>query len=384
MKHSTADLSFKATDFFQDQTAHGLLLSAYNKALALGFFSKIEHSIKLKMKKRTYSWSDKLKTLWASIVVGCDHTSEINSRLGSHERAAAALFGLTRFPDQSQVNRLLWAFEPSHIDQWRSLHLDLLCRHSRGRCRKRWLKLNNNQRMLAADLDQRALTTSSNHFELTRKGYFGRKRGRWGYQLSMAFIGGQIGEVVDEYLDSGDTAIGHRVDDLLRSLEEFCRRTNIDRNAVLIRGDAQLGTVPNILKIKARGFHFLFKGMSSKKARKLLKQVREDAVFWRVENGANRGCAWICDQGSLEHKHVRRRQTGQAVEARTLLMVRSLNMPSSKRPAPEKRDELKEQGKIVKREVKVDYLLTDLDEKQLPVDKVLEVYHSRSTIERYF
>jgi hypothetical protein len=65
------------------------------------------------MKKRTFSWADKLKTLWASIEVGCNHTSEINSKLGSHERAAARMLGLVRFPDQSQVNRLLWAFKAS-------------------------------------------------------------------------------------------------------------------------------------------------------------------------------------------------------------------------------------------------------------------------------
>lgn len=384
MKHSTADIAFQATDFFQDQSSHALLVSAFNFAKSTGFFSKMDHCIKLKMKRRRYSWSDKLRTLWASIVVGCDHTSEINSRLGSHERAAAALMGLDRFPDQSQVNRLLWAFETDHINQWRHLHLDLLCRYSRARCRKHWMRLANKQRMLAADIDQRALVTSSNHFEFSTKGYFGRKRGRFGYQLSMAFVGGEVGEVVDEYLDSGNTAMGHRIDDLLESLEQFCKRTNIARDSILIRGDAQLGTVPIILKIKARGFHFLFKGISSRKARKLLKQVNQQAIFWQVENGANRDAAWMCDMGEVEHKHVRRRQTGEAVEARTLLMVRRLNKHRSKRAAPEKREELTEQGKQTEKETKVDYFLTDLSDKQLPVEAVLESYHSRSTIERYF
>ena len=38
----------------------------------------------------------------------------------------------------------------------------------------------------------------------------------------------------------------------------------------------------------------------------------------------------------------------------------------------------------MQREVKVDYILTDLDEEQLPVEKVLETYNDRPTIERYF
>ncbi len=384
MKHSTADVEFQATHSFQDETAHGLLVSAYNKAKALGFFSKVEQSLKLKMKKRRYSWSDKLKTLWASIVVGCDHTSQINSKLGSHERAAAVLMGLERFPDQSMVNRLLWAFEPDHLNQWRKLHLDLLCRHSRARARKHWMVLSNRQRMLAVDIDQRAVVTSSNHFELACKGYFGRKRGRFGYQLSMAFIGGEVGEVVDEYLDSGNTAMGHRIDDLLNSLEQFCKRTGIARDCILIRGDAQLGTAPNIAKIKMRGFHFLFKGISSTRARKLLKEVGEQMIFWAVKNGANPEAAWMCDTGVREHRHVRRRETGEAVEARTIVMVRNLHKHPAKRADPQRRERLKEQGQQTVREIKVDYFLTDLDGEQLPVGKVLEVYHGRSMIERYF
>src|SRR5918911_4448324 len=183
MPHSTAAVEFQASDFWQEQSAHALLVAAYQQAKAFGFFSKAEQTLKLKMKQRRYSWADKLKTLWASIVVGCNHTVEINSRLGAHERACAALLGLTRFPDQSMVNRLLWAFTPDHVTQWRQLHLDLLCRHSRPRRRQHWLVLANRQRLLAVDFDQRALTTGSNQFELARKGYFGRKRGRWGYQL---------------------------------------------------------------------------------------------------------------------------------------------------------------------------------------------------------
>ena len=33
MNHSTADVEFFATDSFQDQTTHGLLLAAYDKVL---------------------------------------------------------------------------------------------------------------------------------------------------------------------------------------------------------------------------------------------------------------------------------------------------------------------------------------------------------------
>lgn len=384
MPHSNPFVSFEATPQWLDHTAHALLVCAFNKAQAVGFFSKIEQSLALKMKKVHYSWADKLSTLWASIVVGCHHTSEINTRLGPHERASAALLGLERFPDQSQINRLLWAFESRHVAQWRQLHLDLLCRHTRARARKRWLRLANGQRLLPVDVDQRAVVVRGKQFELATKGYFGHKRGRRGYQLSLAFIGGPIGEVLDEYFDSGSTQIAQRLDELLSSAEEFCRRTHIAPNSVLIRGDAQLGTAANIAKIQAKGFHFLLKGLSSARARKVAETVRDEAIFWSVDNGPKRRRAWIADLGVREHREGRNRSTGIRVQARTLLMVRYLDMSRSRRPDQKKRQRLAQEGRLLESETKVEYFLTDLCERQLPVERVLETYNDRPTIERYF
>src|SRR5207253_11140920 len=132
--------------------------------------------------------------------------------------------------------------------------------------------------VLFLDLDQRGLTVSSNQFQLASKGYFGRKRARFGYQLSLAFFGGPIGEVLDEYFDPGNTPAASRVDELLDAALAFCRRTAIRPDQVVVRGDAQYGTPEIIRKIKARGFHFLFKGLSSARARRLLERVAPDAL----------------------------------------------------------------------------------------------------------
>jgi hypothetical protein len=87
-----------------------LLTAALAHAERLDFFGPVERSLHLPMKTGTYSWLDKFKTLWASLLAGCDHRAQINQQLGAHEPAPAQLFGLPRFPDQSQVNRLLHAF----------------------------------------------------------------------------------------------------------------------------------------------------------------------------------------------------------------------------------------------------------------------------------
>src|SRR5215813_319900 len=384
MSDSSPSLAFQATSFAPDLSQHALLSAAHHFAQHLGFFDAISQSLSLKMKKVDYSWLDKLKTLWASLVIGCDHTVQINHSLGDHEPALAQLFGLSRFPDQSQVNRLLHAFEPDHLDQWRKLHLDLLCSHSRSRDRQRWFQLANGQRLLAVDLDQRAITVGSKQFELSSKGYFGKKRGRYGYQLTLAFIGAEFGEVLDEYLDPGNTTFAHRLPDLLNSLKLFCHRTGIKPSQILLRADAQLGTPANLRLIQDCGFHFLLKGFSSARAKKLHQNVSPHAIYHLVENGAEREPAWLCDAGVLSHQEGGKKARAQpekiSVECRTLLLARQMLKHPSKRLPPEKRTGLDQRVRVTC----FDYFLTDLNPKQLPLELLLPTYYQRSTIERYF
>jgi hypothetical protein len=384
MPDSNSSLSFQTTAFSPDLSQHALLSAAHQFAQDLGFFDAISESISLKMKKIDYSWLDKLKTLWASVVIGCDYTVQINHRLGDHESALAQVFGLTRFPDQSQVNRLLHAFDPSHFEQWRKLHLDLLCSHTRSQDRAHWLTLANGQRLLAVDLDQRAMTVSSKHFELSSKGYFGKKRGRYGYQLTLAFLGSELGEVLDEYLDPGNTTFAHRLPDLLNSIQLFCQRCRIKPSQILIRSDAQLGSPANIRLIQDCGFHFLIKGLSAARAKKLHQQASPQSVYYLVDNGSQREPAWMCDAGLLTHreggKSARGKEEKVTIECRTLLLARQMLKQPSKRPAPEQR----ENTDLRVRVTRYDYFLTDLNHKQLPVELLLPTYYQRATIERYF
>jgi Transposase DDE domain group 1 len=341
MFDSSPSLAFQATSFSPELSQHALLSAAHEFAQDLGFFDALSQSITVKMKKIDYSWLDKLKTLWAPLVIDCDHTVQINHSLGDHEPALAQLFGLSRFPDQSQVNRLLHAFDPAHLEQWRKLHLDLLCSHSRSGDRQHWLQLANRQRLLAVDLDQRAITVNSKHFELSSKGYFGKKRGRYGYQLSLAFIGGQLGEVLDEYFDPGNTTFAHRLPHLLDSLKLFCQRTRLKPAQILLRADAQLGTPANLRLIQDSGFHFLIKGLSSARAKKLHQQVSPQSIYYRVENGAEREPAWLCDAGLLTHqegsKKARSKEEKITIKCRTLLVARQMLKHPTKRIPPEQR-----------------------------------------------
>ena len=137
MNSEQCEIRYEASGDWKETTQHGLLAEVYEFAQASGLF-KVMEELKYQMKKVVSTPADKLKTLWASIVVGCHHTVEINEQFGEHEQAMAEVFGLKRFPDQSQVNRVLKATSEEQVETWREGHLRLLSEHSRAGEREVW------------------------------------------------------------------------------------------------------------------------------------------------------------------------------------------------------------------------------------------------------
>lgn len=377
MRQSSTKVEYRGTAKLDDMSRHGLLAAAYKFAEGTGVFEQWK-GLPLKMKTVVYTPADKVKTLWASIVVGCQHTYDINTQLGADEKALAEVFGLTRFPDQSQVNRLLTRATAETVQACREKHLELLCSQTRARKRKHWERLTKKgKRFLVADLDQRALVVSGRQFEFAEHGYFGHHRGHAGYQLSALFLGGKIGEVVDEYFDPGNVQAKVRVAELLASLSEFCRQVKIRPEQVLIRGDAQFGTAANIEVVERYGFKYLFKGLSVQRAKKLSPEVEE--MFVRVKPGAEDQARWMADLGEHTHENHSEGGSGKQIRCRTLSMV----SVSRKRESTDKHHGKKEQ-KEERIKVRYDYFLTNLSARELPLERALEVYADRATIERYF
>jgi hypothetical protein len=368
-------------------TAHGLLIAVVERVKADGFFTSLKRFVTLKMKKRTYTVADKFATLWASIIVGCSHTVEINTKLGAHERAAAALFGLERFPDQSGINDLLRACTQQTVDEMRKIHHWWMAHFSRARSRRTWRRLVSGRRMLLADIDQRALTVSGKQYKLATKGHFGRKRGRRGYQMSVCFLGGEIGEVLDEFFDPGNTAAGARVEDLLKTLAWFADRHKIARRDVVVRGDAQYGTPGVIALVQGYGFSYIFKGRCSRRAKVLSRAIGPEAVFALAQENCQGERHWLTDLGEREH-------TGQPVEGpKPKIRTRTLvgvwvhwvsTRTKGSRPGAKMR--AKQGGEAAPRQLKAswEYYLTNLSDRDLPVAEVVGFYHERATIERYF
>jgi hypothetical protein len=135
------------------ETQSGLLLALVREARELRFFETLAEGLDLQMKGVTYSHQQQLATLVAGLVQGTRHIAELQTRVVP-DTVAAGLFGLARFPDQSQINALLRARGPAQVAHLERAHQRLLRAHSRAGERARWWGLESGQRLLPVDLDQ--------------------------------------------------------------------------------------------------------------------------------------------------------------------------------------------------------------------------------------
>ena len=387
MSKSTPEIVFETTQDFEQITHHGLLVPVYYHARHYGVFAALRERVTLKMKTVDYSVVDKLATLWASVLIGCSHTVEINQKLGTQEPAAAEAFGLKRFPDQSQISRLLKACTLQTVEQVRASHHQVMRRHSRASWRGLWQRLATGERVLMVDVDQRVLVVHGTQFELAKKGFTGRKRGRACYSLSLGYVGGRVREVFDQHLDPGTSPVGARLGQMLDELASFCDAKRIPRAKVIIRGDAQYGTPGIIEQIQARGFGFLLKGLTPKRAQKLVTTPRPEIVFHLAKEPEGGARHWMADCGACEHEGRPLDGTRPKVCVRTLAGVRvAWGKPRTGKARAGKRQralEAKTPEALVK-ELTYEYLLTSLSPQQQPVDEALSLYDDRQTIERYF
>jgi hypothetical protein len=81
------------------------------------------------MKKMEYSVFQKLTTIIASVIMGCESKKDINPVLGS-EPLAANMLGMEQFPDQSQINRMLNSMDKIGVNQLQNIYHQLFKGHS--------------------------------------------------------------------------------------------------------------------------------------------------------------------------------------------------------------------------------------------------------------
>jgi hypothetical protein len=245
----------------QEETVSAFLMLFLEYAREIGVFGLLERLVKVKMKGVLYSVVNKAQTVMASLVMGCAHTKAINEVLGE-ERAAANYLGISRFPDQSQINRYLTRLNAENVAQLGAVHAQLFERHSQAR---RAVGL------VVVDIDQCGLVVSGKTYEWARKGYFPRKRGEIGYQLSAAYIGAYA-EAVQVYLDPGNSHCKSRLSDLWHDIERLLLTDNPGVQ-VIRRLDAGYDSPANRQLLNGLPGFFILKGADNALAKRLAQRI---------------------------------------------------------------------------------------------------------------
>lgn len=304
-----------------DETLSGLLVSVVQKAQEIAFFETLTDGLQLPMKVYTYSHRNKLETIVASIAVGCRHVAEIQTKLVP-DTTAARLLRMARFPDQSQITAFLRACGSAQVTHLEQAHEQLLLRHSRVGQRQHWLQLADGRRVLSVDLDQTAMVTRSTRATGTARGYFGRKRGQYGYQKSVALLGAGIREVLWLRLDPGNVHGQEAVPTVLTKLRALATAHRIAPAEILVWGDSQYGSTPVLRQLQAAGHHNLLKGYTPRTAQALAAALPATAV-WQYRGVDSYGSRpWMVDGGEQELRGHDDPADLPAVRTRVVLLVR--------------------------------------------------------------
>jgi hypothetical protein len=221
-------------------------------------------AVQIKMKEIRYTVQQKLITLICSIAIGCAYTSDVNDKLVP-ETVAPRMLDMLRFPDQSQLNIILKKFSEGNIQQLKEIHHQLFQKNSQSL---------SNSETIVVDVDQTGLLANGKMFECAAKGYFPRKRGKQGYQLSAAFCG-NTGETVTMYLDPGNTNSSKRLNDMLDDISVKYSEAITNSNLIL-RADSGYGSDDSVEIFKATKAKFVVKGYSSQRAKNLASKVKKD------------------------------------------------------------------------------------------------------------
>lgn len=261
----------------KQETTSAWLASVLQFAFDIDFFTPFK-AFRLKMKEVRYTVYQKLLTIIASILMGCESTKDINEILGS-ETLAANMLEMERFPDQSQINLVLRRMDEGSIDQLRSIHHQLFMNNSHSIF---------SDETVVIDFDQSGLVANGKSYEFAERGYFPHKRGKTGYQVSAAFAG-KHAEVVEFYLDPGNTHCQERLEDLLSSVTlKYADHLKAER--LVVRADSGYGAMHNTESLMAiRGLQFVVKGYSSRKAANIAKTIslaaytQADDAVWVYE-----------------------------------------------------------------------------------------------------
>jgi hypothetical protein len=252
-------ITFNTGKFKEEKTSAWLI--AFIKFAQTLDALELFNQVKVKMKKVDYTVQQKIITLLLSVAIGCKYTSDINDKLVP-DTVAANLLDMDRFPDQSQINELIRRIDSKGIEQLKNVHHQMFMQNA---------QCLSSADYVVVDIDQSGLIANGKTYEVAQKGYFSKKKNQKGYQLSVAFCGGEHSETISLYLDSGNTHCSARFEDLFK--DTLLKLSDIAKdNRLILRMDSGYGSDDNILKIKDKVL-FVCKAYSTARATNIAKKI---------------------------------------------------------------------------------------------------------------
>jgi len=219
------------------------------------------------MKEVRYSMMDKIATLFSSIATGCSHIKDINHKLTPYP-SAASLFGMDRFPDQSQINRFLNRMGPDEISQLSLVFEAILDK----------VILFKDKEKVDLNVDATGLVVYGDKYQFAKKGYFPHQRGKEGYQLSLGTTNSEYSQILSLILDPGNMSLNTRLWDTIYEVAEVLG--SLERIGI-IRADAIYGTGPDITGLIEQNLSFLIKGKDPRTAKRILKRLNPSYDDWK-------------------------------------------------------------------------------------------------------
>lgn len=175
-------------------------------------------------------------------------------------------FGRTSCAEQSTISQTLSAVTEENVAQMRESSQTIYQQHSRG------FHHDYTQRLQILDADLSGMPCGKKTF-LASKGYFAKAKNRRGRQMGRV-VATRYREVVTSQLFSGKTQLNRALQPLIGTAEEVLALDESKRKQTIIRTDAGGGSDEDINWLLSRGYLFITKAYSARRAEKLCQSVK--------------------------------------------------------------------------------------------------------------
>jgi len=232
-----------------------------------GLLSPLWEQLEFSSKTYQHSPTEKLQDILVGVLAGCRSLSQTNMRIRP-DKALAQAWQRHQFAEQSNLSRTLDNLTQKHVEQLRAGHLTLLRRHSQ-------LLQHDWSQMLVLDIDPTSLLASK-HAEGSRKGWVSGHRNQYCRHVLRFMVAGYH-ETLFSVVFPGNRHGFEHFKPAIQALLQYWPWPKTQRQQIILRTDAGLGTDVNVSYGLWLGFHILMKAYSGRRTQAWLKRLPEDA-----------------------------------------------------------------------------------------------------------